>query len=346
MTKEQHTLNQLASAIGASVHGDPEYIITGIADLERATEKDLSFFSNPRYHQKMLLTKAGAVIVSPSCERAESKNYLVHENPSEAFQSVLSIFASNSNQRSAFSGIHATAVVHPTACLGQNVTIAPYAVLDQNVEIEDNCYIGSFVYIGPGSKIGKSAYIHPHVVIRENCLIGENVIIQPGAVIGSCGYGYATDKEGRHHKLEQLGNVVIENDVEIGANTAVDRARFESTFIREGSKIDNLVQIAHNVEIGKHNLIVAQVGIAGSSVLGNHVVLGGKVAVNGHIRICDNVRVTACSGISKSVQTSGDYGGVPIQPLADSNRNMVYLRRVGELFQRVAKLEQTVKDLV
>ncbi len=340
MTKPQLTLGEIASTIGAVVHGDPLYVISGVADLERATDCDISFFGNPRYLQKMLHSKAGAVIVSPSCERLEARNYLVHETPTQAFQSVLSIFSEPNKQRSGFLGIHPTAVVHATATLGQNVNIGPYAVLDQNTIIDDDSCIGSFVYIGSDSRIGKKALIHPHAVIREGTSIGDNVIIQPGAVIGSCGYGYVTDKEGHHHKLDQLGNVVIENDVEIGANTTIDRARFESTTIREGTKIDNLVQIAHNVDIGKHNLIVAQVGIAGSTVLGNHVVLGGKVAVNGHIHVCDNVRVTACSAISKSVQVGGDYGGVPIQALSEYNRYMVYLRRVGELFQRVAKLEQ------
>jgi UDP-3-O-[3-hydroxymyristoyl] glucosamine N-acyltransferase len=343
MTKPLLTLEEIASIIGAIVEGDPSYVISGVADLERATPGDISFFSNPRYLQKMLSSKAGAVIVSPLCERSEKRNYLVHENPSQAFQTVLAVFSENTKQRSGFLGIHPTAVIHPTASVGQNVNIGPYAVVDQNTSIGDDSCIGSFVYIGPGSQIGKRACIHPHAVIRETCLIGDNVIIQPGAVIGSCGYGYVTDKEGRHHKLDQVGTVVIENDVEVGANTTIDRARFESTKIREGTKIDNLVQIAHNVEIGKYNLIVSQVGIAGSTILGNHVVLGGKVAVNGHIQICDNVRVTACSGISKSIHQSGDYGGMPAQSLTDYNRNMVYFRRVRELFDRVAKLEMIGK---
>jgi len=198
------------------------------------------------------------------------------------------------------------------------------------------------VYVGPQSTIGMDCTLHPHSVVREATVIGNRVILQPGAVIGSCGYGYLTDRSGHHTKLDQLGNVVIGDDVEVGANTTIDRARFQSTSVQEGTKIDNLVQIAHNVEIGKHNLIVAQVGIAGSTKIDDHVVLGGKVAVNGHIHIGKGVRVAACSGISKSLPEAGDYGGVPVQPLAEYNRNTVYLRRVGELFQRLKAIESNL----
>jgi UDP-3-O-[3-hydroxymyristoyl] glucosamine N-acyltransferase len=169
------------------------------------------------------------------------------------------------------------------------------------------------------------------------------VILQPGAIVGSCGFGYHTDRDGRHTKLDQLGIVTLGCDVEIGANTTIDRARFQSTSINDGTKIDNLVLVAHNVEIGKNALIIGQVGIAGSAKLDDNVVLGGKVAVNGHIHIGKGVRVTACSGVSKSISTPGDYGGVPVQPLSDYNRNAVYLRRVGELFSRVKALEDEKK---
>lgn len=346
MTQLQISLEQLATKIDAKCVGNKDMMISGVADLEKATPSDLSFLANARYQQKMGITHAGAVIVFPDYPICEGKNYLLHENPTEAFQQILHYFTQNTRIRSGFRGIHETAVIHPSATIGADVTIAPYAVIEQNARIESGSFIGSFVYVGPFSTIGKNAVIYPHVVIRENVSLGENIIVQPGAIIGSCGYGYSTDKQGVHHKLEQIGTVQIENDVEIGANTTIDRARFEATIVRQGAKIDNLVQIAHNVEVGAHNLIVSQVGIAGSTKLGKHVVLGGKVAVNGHIRICDNVRVCACSGISKSVTSPGDYGGVPIQPLAEFNRNMVYLRRVGDLFDRVSHLEELQKKSV
>jgi len=334
------TLEEIAARIGATVEGDPQHRVSGVADLERATPSELSFFSNPKYRQQMVETRAGAVIVSGDVDRPEGKNYLVHSNPSAAFQAVLALFLAARPPMTGFSGIHSTAVIHPTATIGKDVTVGPYVVVDGDVAIGDRTVLGSFTYIGPKSRLGTDCMIHPHVTIREGCVLGNRVIIQPGAVIGSCGYGYLTSKEGRHTKLDQLGNVVLGDDVEIGANTTVDRARFQSTLIQEGTKIDNQVQVAHNVEIGKHCLIVAQVGIAGSTRLGNHVVLGGQCAVNGHIDIGDGVRVAACSGISKSLPQAGDYGGVPVQPLAEYNRNAVYLRRVGDLFKRVKALEE------
>jgi UDP-3-O-[3-hydroxymyristoyl] glucosamine N-acyltransferase len=341
------TLKELSARINATVEGDPEYRVTGVADLERAAPADISFFSNIRYHQQMVDSKAGAIIVSPEAfakasaitERPPHRHYLIHEDPSAAFQGVLAAFCSAKPPLTAFTGIHPTAVIHPTARLGTGVVVCPYAVIDAEVSIGDRTTIGSFVYIGPQSHVGDECMLHPHVVLREGCVLGNRVVIQPGAIVGSCGYGYLTDANGNHRKLDQLGNVVLGDDVEIGANTTIDRARFQSTRIQEGTKVDNLVQIAHNVEIGKHSLIVAQVGIAGSAKLGDGVVLGGQVAVNGHIQIGSGVHVTACSGVSKSLLTPGDYGGVPVQPLAEYNRNAVYLRRVGELFARVKALE-------
>ncbi len=333
------SLEELAIRIGAQVDGDPHFSISGISDLERATCADISFFANVRYHQQMLDSRAGAIIVTPTTERPAGRHYLLHDNPSAAFQQVLAVFRGTKPPLTAFSGIHPTAVIHPTARMGHDVVVCPYAVIDAEASVGDGTLIGAFVYIGPQSTLGNECTIHPHVVIREGVVLGNRVVIQPGAIVGSCGYGYLTDGNGRHAKLDQLGNVVLGDDVEIGANTTIDRARFQSTSIAEGTKIDNLVQIAHNVEIGKHSLIVAQVGIAGSAKLGDHVVLGGQVAVNGHIQIGNGVRVTACSGVSKSLPSSGDYGGVPVQPLSEYNRNAVYLRRVGELFQRLKALE-------
>ena len=337
------TLEELSVRLGAQFEGDPHLCLAGVCDLEHATSTDLSFFWNPRYFQKMVESRAGAIIVAPTVERPAGKNYLLHSDPSVVFQAALALFMGSKAHVSGFEGIHPTAVVHPTAKLGEGVVLGPHAVVDEYAVIGDRTIINALVYIGPRVCIGTDCTIHPHVVIREQCVLGNRVIVQPGAVIGSCGYGYSTDNEGRHTKLDQLGNVVLHDDVEIGANTTIDRARFQSTVIGEGTKVDNQVQIAHNVEIGNHCLIVSQVGIAGSTKLGNRVTLGGQVAVNGHIQIADGVRVTACSGVSKSLPRAGDYGGVPVQPLHEYNRNAVYLRRVGELFERVKALESPQK---
>jgi UDP-3-O-[3-hydroxymyristoyl] glucosamine N-acyltransferase len=291
----------------------------------------------------MVETKAGVVIVRPDAERPSGRHYLIHEDPSAAFQIVLLLFQ-KSRSFSGFVGIHPTAVIHPKAVIGVNVTICPYAVVDEESVVGDRTFVGSHVYIGPRAKVGSDCVIHPHSVVREECVLRDRVILQPGAIIGSCGYGYTTDKKGEHHKLQHVGNVELSSDVEIGANTTIDRARFDTTRVGAGSKIDNLVQIGHNVEIGKGCLIVAQVGIAGSTKVGNFVILGGQVGVNGHITLTDGVRVTARSGVSKSLTVAGDYGGVvfPAQILSKSNRIAVLLRKADDLVQRVDRIEKVI----
>lgn len=183
------------------------------------------------------------------------------------------------------------------------------------------------------------------MTVRELCIIGNRVILQPGVVVGSCGFGYITDKQGRHTKLNQLGNVIIEDDVEIGANTTIDRSRFKNTEIRRGTKIDNLVQIGHGVILGEDNIIVAQTGIAGSSKLGKNVILAGHVAVAGHLQICDRVVVAGCSGVTKSITEAGKYGGVPAVPLQEYNRNAVYLRNIEASIQKIKELESRLQAL-
>lgn len=326
--KKSLRADELAALLDATLEGDPSVIISGVNDLAHAGTEDISFFANPRYQKEMLASCAGAIIAPPGTEKGVCQTLLFHSDPSLAFQRAMLLFLPPKDAYSGFTGIHPTAVLHPTVEVGDDVTVGPYAVIDMGVRLGKSSFIGSHVYIGPRSRIGSFCTIHPHAVIREDSQIGDNVIIQPGAVIGSCGFGYATDKQGKHAKLEQVGNVIIDNDVEVGANTTIDRARFKATRIGEGTKIDNLVQIAHNVEIGRHSVIISGVGIAGSTKIGNHVVLAGKAAINGHIEICDGVRVAACSGVTKSIIKPGDYGGLPAMPLAEYNRFSVRLRRL------------------
>ena len=200
-------------------------------------------------------------------------------------------------------------------------------------------------YIGPFTTIGQDCTIHPHVTIRERCQIGNRVILQPGAVIGSCGFGYSTDKMGNHTKLEQMGIVAIEDDVEIGANTTIDRSRFKVTKIGCGTKIDNLVQIGHGVSIGKSNLIVAQVGFSGSSSTGNWVVVGGQSGFVGHVSIADGVMIAAKSGISKSITKKGQFGGNPAVPLEEHQRTAVYLRNIKRYIDKIQALEERLSHL-
>jgi UDP-3-O-[3-hydroxymyristoyl] glucosamine N-acyltransferase len=337
------SLKELAEKTKTELVGNPELEISGVADLESATVSDISFLANPRYAAQMLQSDAGCIVISKTADSISGKNFLLSDDPSKTFQELIELFYADRAPYSGFTGIHPTATVHPTSVIGENVTICPNAVVDTKAKIGKGSFIGSNVYVGPHVTIGEGCHIHPNVVIRESCQIGNRVIIQPGAVIGSCGYGYTQDKNGRHTKLNQVGNVILEDDVEIGANTTIDRARFKETRVGQGTKVDNLVQIAHGVIIGKHSLIIAQTGIAGSSQIGNHVILAGKVAVNGHIKICDGVVVGACSGVSKSITTPGRYAGVPVMPLAEHNKMQVYLRNIEKIVKDVHALKKQVQ---
>ncbi len=323
-----YSLKELAVQTNCRLIGDPDHIIEGVADLESARPEDASFLTNPRYHGQMLRSRAGVIVIQEAVELPSNKNFLVSSQPDATFQYLIELFRINRAPKTYFEGIHPTACIHPSAKIGAGCTICPYVVIDGGVVIGDNAFIGAGSSIGADVEIGDNATIYQQVTIREGSKLGANVVIQPGAVIGSCGFGFTTDRQGQHTKLNQVGNVIIENDVEIGANTTIDRARFKATKIGQGTKIDNLVQIAHGVVIGKHSLIIAQVGIAGSASIGNHVILAGKVAVNGHIEVGDQVVVAACSGVSKSLKKPGRYAGVPVMELSEYNKNQVYLRNI------------------
>ncbi|MDP1880782.1 MAG: UDP-3-O-(3-hydroxymyristoyl)glucosamine N-acyltransferase [Parachlamydiaceae bacterium] len=344
--KKQVTLNELALLTHSQLVGAGHYLISGVADLDMAGPNDASFFSNPRYSQSLLHTKAGVIFVSKDVEKQEGKNYLVSDQPSHAFQQLID-FLYPSRHPSGFKGIHSTAVIHETVQLDEGVSVGPHAVLDEGVIIGKDTFIGAGVYIGYDSTVGDNCLIHPGVIIREQCVIGNRVIVQPGAVIGSCGFGYITDQKGNHIKLNQVGNVEIHDDVEIGANTTIDRSRFKSTVVGLGTKIDNLVQLGHGVQLGEKNIIVAQSGLAGSTTTGKYFVCGGQSAVAGHLNIGDFVTVAGKSGVTKSLK-AGKYGGIPAIPLNEYNRTQVFLRNiesyVKELKELKKKFESFIKD--
>ncbi|MEN9344529.1 MAG: hypothetical protein RLZZ453_1316 [Chlamydiota bacterium] len=341
---KQHTLKALADLTGSIPVGDLSYEVVGVDSLESATPADVSFLSNSRYLPLLDKTKAGVICIGSDIPAPKGKNLLICQDPSVTFQKIIHLFLGDRKKGSGFSGIHPSAQIHPTAKLGKNVEVGPYAVIDEGAHIGDNTVVSSHVYIGSQVRIGSCCFLHPHVTVREGCLIGERVILQPGAVIGSCGFGFSTNAKGEHSKLEQLGIVVIEDDVEVGANTTIDRARFKATRIGKGTKIDNLVQIGHNVEIGPHNLIVSQTGIAGSVKTGRHVVIGGQVGIAGHLEITDQVMLAAKSGVSKSITTPGKYAGVPVMPLADHNKQQVLLRKIDAFVQELKALKSQLED--
>lgn len=345
MRRKHFTLAELATYTNSTLVGDPNAIIDNVADLETAAATDASFLSNLRYEQLMQRSEAGAIFVLPQVKLPPNKNFLITDNPSHAFQQTLEAFHGDVNELSGFTDIHSTAVIHPTSKIGSGVTIGPYAVVDKEVTIGNHTFIGSGSYIGPHTTIGHDCIIHPHVTIRERCFLGNRVILQPGVVIGSCGFGYLTSKEGTHTKLNQVGTVAIEDDVEIGANTTIDRARFKITKIGTGTKIDNLVQIAHGVVIGDHNIFAAQTGIAGSTTTGKCVIGGGQVAIAGHLTLCSGVMLAGRSGVTKSLTKPGKYAGVPVSTLAEHNRNGVFLRNLEGYVEELKQLKLRIDHL-
>lgn len=337
--QKNFTLKELADLTHSTLIGNPDVVVSGVEELKEAMPHEVSFLANPRYEQQMRTSKAGAIFIHPNIQRPAQRNFLLHDQPSLAFQQAIDLFFPPQIGETGFVGIHPTAVIHETAEIAPGVCIGPYTIIDRKAKIGEGSIIGSHVFIGAEVSIGQSVLFHAHAVVRERCQIGNRVILQPGAIIGSCGFGYATDAKGKHSPLRHVGIVILEDDVEIGANTTIDRARFKTTRIGRGTKIDNLVQIAHQVSIGEDNLIISQSGIAGSSKTGNHAILGGQVGIIGHITIGDRVILAARSAVSKSITEPGIYSGTPATPIHEYNKLMVRLRSIGKLEERVKRLE-------
>jgi UDP-3-O-[3-hydroxymyristoyl] glucosamine N-acyltransferase len=341
--KKAYSLAELSKLTGAILNGNPHSLVCGVADLYTATENDVSFFSVGASLEALHATRAGAIFVSQATPQATEHNFLVVDNASKAFQMAVKLFFITTP--SAFIGeIHPTAVIHPSAKIAENVSIAPYVVIDQNVTIGKGTTIHPHVSIGPDVTIGEECLIYPHVTLREGTRLGNRVILQPGAVLGSCGFGYTQDRAGKSHKIEQLGTVAIEDDVEIGANSCIDRARFGVTKIGEGSKIDNQVQIAHNVHLGKHNIIAGQTGIAGSVITGDYVMTGGQSAINGHLKIASKTLIAARAGVTKAIGP-GKFIGLPAIPADKYNRNAVTLKNIDKHLEKIKeRLEKLEKE--
>ncbi len=332
------TLSELARLVdGDIVRGGLDLLLEGIAALDEAGPRELSFLGNDKYRQQFLATAAGAVLVARGeTGGPEGAALIAVENPSLAFGLAVRHFVS-ATARKFEPDVHPRAFVNETAKLGA-VRIHPGAVVMAGVEIGDGTEIGPNAVIGEQAKIGRDCHIHANVTIRERCTLGDRVIVQPGAVIGSDGFGYEV-VEGRHAKIDQVGIVEIHDDVEIGASTTIDRARFGRTVIGEGTKIDNLVQIAHNVRLGKHNLIVSQAGVAGSSRTGRYVVVAAQAGIGGHVKIGDQAVLAGRTGATADLEGGQTYGGMPAQPFMDEQRQKAALRKLPDLLKRVKRLE-------
>nr|MBU1328271.1 UDP-3-O-(3-hydroxymyristoyl)glucosamine N-acyltransferase [Candidatus Omnitrophota bacterium] len=337
----QKTLKEIASIIDGEIVGDENIIVTGICGIKEAKEGDLTFVANSRYLPLMGHTKASAIITSRDVKLSQ-KTIIRTENPSLAFAKMVSLLAPNDVRRP--KGIHPTAIIGDKTKIGKNVAIEPYVVLEDNVEIKDNTILYAGVYVGHHTKIGTDCFIYPYVIIRERVSIGNRVVIHGGTVIGSDGFGFST-VQGVHHRIPQIGTVIIEDDVEIGANVTIDRARFDKTIIKKGTKIDNLVQIAHNVSIGENSIIVAQSGISGSATIGKNVTIAGQSGVIGHISIGDNVVVAAQSGVTKSIPSNTCVSGYPAKPHVLAKKIHAFTQNLPGLFKKVKQLEEEIERL-
>ena len=334
------SLQEIAEHLGGTVEGDGSILIGGLATLDDAGEGQLTFLANPKYAAKVATTKASAVLL-PVGANAHGRNAIFHPNPYLAFAKLLTLFYVAPYQPQ---GIMAGAFVAEGAKIGADVTIYPGASVGPGVTLGDCVTLHPGVVLYPGVVIGDDVTLHANVSVRERCRIGNRVTIHDGTVIGSDGFGYAPDGSA-WFKIPQIGMVVIEDDVEIGSNTVIDRAALEVTRIGRGTKLDNLVQVAHNCVIGEDCMIVSQVGISGSTRLGNHVIMGGQVGVAGHIKIGNNVMVAAKSGIPSDIADGQMVGGIPAIPHREWLKTAMIVPKLPEMRKSVSALEKRVAEL-
>jgi len=323
---------------GGELLGDGTREISGAASLAEAAANEISFFANPKYAAQLRKTRASAIFVPADFSEQTEQIQIRVANPAKAFEQVVMKFAPKPVTFSA--GIHPTAVVDPSATVGKGVSLQPYVVVEAGATIGDHTVVGAGTYIGHESTVGANCMIYPRVTIRERTQIGARVIVHSGAVIGADGFGFEL-VEGRQEKVPQLGIVQIDDDAEIGANTTIDRARFGRTWIQAGAKIDNLVQIAHNVVVGKNTVMAAQAGIAGSVRIGDRVMIGGQAGITGHVEIGDETAIGAQSGVSKSI-SGGVWRATPAVPLADAQEQLAWVRRLGKFFARLRAIEKKI----
>jgi UDP-3-O-[3-hydroxymyristoyl] glucosamine N-acyltransferase len=334
------TLEELAKLVGGRVAGDPAVRVRGVNGIAEAGPGELTFLANPRYAPLLASTKASAAVVAEGVPCPVPS--IVVRNPDLAFARAAERLAGAPWRPPA--GVHPGAVVARDASIGRDVSIGAACVVEPGASIGDRTVLYPQVYVGPGARIGPDSLLWPQVVVRERCELGARVVVHSGTVVGSDGFGYATDG-GVHHKIPQLGTVVVGDDVEIGANVAVDRARFGATVIGRGTKIDNLVQIAHNVRIGEACLIVAQVGISGSTTLGNQVILGGQAGIAGHLEIGDRSIVTAQAGLGKDLPPGSVVSGEHAQDAKKHMRKLAALSKLPDALVELRELRKEVEAL-
>lgn len=340
----QFTAEQIAELLEGIVDGDPQVLVNDLAKIEEARSGTLTFLANPIYTEYIYKTKATIAIVAndfaPQHPLPKTLTLIRVADPRMAFTQLLE---RNYELQYEKKGVEQPSFVSPKAKLGKNVYIGAFSYVGDHVEIGDGVKVFPNCFIGDGTRIGEGARIHAGVKVYHQTVIGARCVIHSGAVVGSDGFGFVPDANGVYEKMPQVGNVVLEDDVEVGANTTIDRATIGSTVIKQGTKLDNLIQVGHNAVIGKHNVIVAQTGIAGSSTIGDHNQIGGQVGIAGHLSIGNRVRIAAQSGIGSDIADGRTVQGSPAFDKGPYDRSYVVFRKLPELLRRIDALE---KELV
>jgi UDP-3-O-[3-hydroxymyristoyl] glucosamine N-acyltransferase len=335
------TLHEIAAHLGGELIGDPSLRIDRIGPLDGATPSTISFLSNPKYQSQLAQSRAGCVLVSQAMrDPARARGAaIVLDDPYLGFARLTQWWAARVRAATPAS-VHPSAVVDASARLGQGVSVGPLAVIEAGAAIGDGAAVGAHCFIGAGAVVGAGTRLAPHVVLGGGCRIGARGVVHAGVVIGADGFGFAP-AGGRWEKIEQLGNVRIGDDVEIGANTCIDRGALEDTVIEDGVKLDNLIQIGHNVHVGAHTAMAGCVGVAGSAVIGAHCQIGGGAIVLGHLQLADHVVISAASVVTRSISRPGQYSGVfPIDDNAAWEKNAATLRQLHALRERLRALEK------
>ncbi len=342
----QFTAKQISEFLDGTIEGDATVKVGELSKIENGSEGSLCFLSNPKYESYLYTTNASVVIVSVDFVPAQPINSTLIrvKDPYSAFSVLLEKYNEALNQDKT-AGIDQPCFIHPSAKIGNNVFIGAFCCIEENVEIGDNCKIYTQVYIGPDTKIGSDCILYPGVKIYTRSKLENRITIHSNAVIGSDGFGFAPQPNGTYNKIAQIGNVVIEDDVEIGANTTIDRATMGSTFIRKGAKLDNLIQIAHNVDVGAHAVVAAQTGISGSTKLGDNSVIGGQVGIAGHLNLGKGTQIGAQAGINFNTEENKQWHGSPAQPLKEWMRSTVIFKKLPEVDKRIRDLEAKITEL-
>ncbi len=343
----QFTAEQIATLINGKVEGNPSVAVDSFGKIEEAMPGQLAFLANPKYEEYLYITQASIIIINETQELKEPLSVTLIRVPDaySAFASLLRKHQHMVNQQ--LSGVEEPSFIHPSASLGQHVFVGAFTYISEGAKIGNNVKLFPGVFIGKNVSIDDNSILMPGVKIYYECILGKNVTIHAGTVVGGDGFGFAPQADGTYKKIPQIGNVVIEDFVEIGSNAAIDRATIGSTLIKAGAKLDNLIQIAHNVEIGNNTVIAAQSGVSGSTKIGNNVQIGGQAGIVGHITIADGTRINAQSGVSKSIKAPNTtLTGSPAFDYTSALRSQAVSRNLPELEKRVAELEKLVQQLL